>query len=395
MDFIKKINLEKLILFIGVIYLFFLFRRGDSKYLLAIILICLSFIQGAKENFQRIIRYKKEVMISLIYIFLILISHFISEYKENRLDEALRMSIYSIGFLFVGLNLKISEKYYKYILPSLMIFSLSSIGKGFQDFYKNFNRLSWYRVGGGEITTEYAFEIGIYLLIGIVGYLYYKRKIYKFFSGGYIVLNIILMVATKSRNLVVVMPVLVAIIFILVYKRNLKWFFISLFSTMILLLGALKFSSKISLLNRLSAISSLDKIKDDIRTRIYFKGIEFGKENILMGNGLYKYKVEGFKVINDSRSFGHFHNNFIEVFATQGIIVLVGYIIFLIILGMRLLKDYTLEEKFLEKSIKLLAFLVFLFMILYGQFEVSYYFKKGYQIVFTIISLSLMIDIKK
>ena len=88
----------------------------------------------------------------------------------------------------------------------------------------------------------------------------------------------------------------------------------------------------------------------------------------------------------------HYHNNFIETAVTQGLLTLGIYIIFLINLLISLLKSYFSEKDTLKKYIKLLAISVLLFINFYGLFEVSFYFEKIYQLVFTIIAISFIID---
>ena len=90
----------------------------------------------------------------------------------------------------------------------------------------------------------------------------------------------------------------------------------------------------------------------------------------------------------------HYHNNFIETAVTQGLLTLGIYIVFLINLLVSLLKSYFSEKDTLKKYIKLLAISVLLFINLYGFFEVSFYFEKIYQLVFTIIATSFIIDNK-
>ena len=57
-----------------------------------------------------------------------------------------------------------------------------------------------------------------------------------------------------------------------------------------------------------------------------------------------------------------------------------------------MLKNYFREKDRLKKYIKLLAISVYLFINFYGLIEVSFYFEKIYQLVFTIIAISFIID---
>ena len=71
---------------------------------------------------------------------------------------------------------------------------------------------------------------------------------------------------------------------------------------------------------------------------------------------------------------------------------MVVYIAFLATLFIRMLKNYFKEDDRLKKYIKLYALAVFIFSILYGLFESVFYFEKIYQLIFTIIAISFIID---
>ena len=57
-----------------------------------------------------------------------------------------------------------------------------------------------------------------------------------------------------------------------------------------------------------------------------------------------------------------------------------------------MLKNYFKEKDRLKRYIKLSALAIFIFSILYGLFEPIFYFEKIYQLIFTIIALSFIID---
>ena len=88
----------------------------------------------------------------------------------------------------------------------------------------------------------------------------------------------------------------------------------------------------------------------------------------------------------------HYHNIFIETAVTQGVLTLIVYIAFLTTLFIRMLKNYFKEDDRLKRYIKLYALAVFIFSILYGLFEPIFYFEKIYQLIFTIIAISFIID---
>ena len=71
---------------------------------------------------------------------------------------------------------------------------------------------------------------------------------------------------------------------------------------------------------------------------------------------------------------------------------MIVYIIFLITLFIRMLNNYFKEDNRLKRYIKLYTLAVFIFSILYGLFEPIFYFEKIYQLIFTIIAISFIID---
>ena len=119
------------------------------------------------------------------------------------------------------------------------------------------------------------------------------------------------------------------------------------------------------------------------------EGIEKAKNSTLLGEGFYKYKGNN---IESYKNVDHYHNNFIETAVTQGLLTLSVFVIFLINLFISMLKNYLKENDRLKKYIKLLAISTFVFINFYGLFEVTFYFEKIYQLVFTIIAISFIID---
>ena len=77
---------------------------------------------------------------------------------------------------------------------------------------------------------------------------------------------------------------------------------------------------------------------------------------------------------------------------TQGILTLIVYLLFLVTLFIRMLKNYFKENDILKKYIKLFGIAVFIFSNLYGLFEPIFYFEKIYQLIFTIIAFTFIID---
>ncbi|WP_338945085.1 O-antigen ligase family protein [Fusobacterium canifelinum] len=387
----KKNFWEQLIAFSMLVYLYFLSRRGgNSKDIVSILIMIFTLIYSYKEGIKRYLTYKKEIIISILYIILVGISYVILENKGNdRFYAFLHATLFSVGFMIVLLNYKLDNKYIKYIVPLLLIISLPSMYKGVLDFYKHYNEINQYRIEGSTYTTKYAAELGMYLLLGIFSIIYYKKIYIKLLLIPYILANLWLIFLTQSRNTFIAIPLTIVFLYSIVdWKKGVAILLILLCGIGILF----KYNHSISNINRIkSTISTVEKVKDDIRYTVFLNGIERAKNNLIIGEGFYKYKriplpIESIHVTD------HYHNNFIETAVTQGVLTLVVYIVFLITLFIRMLKNYFKENDRLKKYIKLYGLAVFIFSILYGLFESVFYFEKIYQLIFTIIAISFIID---
>ena len=381
---------SQLIAFSILVYLFFLSRRGgSSKDIISILIMLFTLIYSYKEGIKRYLAYKKEITISILYIILVSISYLILDDKgDGRFYTFTHATFFSVGFMLILLNYKLNNKYIKYILPLLIIISLPAMYKGALDFFKHYNELGWYRIEGSTYTTKYAAEIGIYLLLGIFSFAYYKKIYIKLLLLPYILTNLALILSTQSRNTFIAIPLTIIFLYTVVdWKKGIIILLVLLGGLVILL----KSNYNVSNINRIkSSISTVEKIKVDARYIIFSHGIEKAKNHIFIGDGFYKYK--GGKLITPIEAVEHYHNIFIETAVTQGVFTSVVYIVFLITLFIRMLKNYFKEKDRLKRYIKLYATAVLVFSVLYGLFEVIFYFEKIYQLIFTIIALSFIID---
>ena len=389
----KKNNfLNALIILSMLAYLFFLSRRGgDTKDVLSIFIMFLIFIYSFKNGIKRYLIHKRDIIIGALYLVLVTISYVIVDEKgDDKFYTFLHTTIFSIGFMLVLLNYKLEDKYIKYILPTLLLISVPSIYKGIIDAYKNLDILQYYRIVGDTSTPKYAAEIGIYLLLGFFSFFYYKKIYVKILLACYILITLMLTFFTQSRGAFLAVPLTIILIFtILDWKKGL----IAIIITLGLAFSLFKYSNKIRVIDRIeSSIMTKEKIKKDARYTIFSDGIKEAKNYPIIGKGFFFYK--GQKLHSAGENIDHYHNNFIETAVTQGLLTLSIYIIFLINLLISLLKNYFSEKDILKKYIKLLAISVFLFINFYGFIEVSFYFEKIYQLVFTIIAISFIIDNK-
>ena len=386
----KKNFWEQLIAFSMLVYLYFLSRRGgNSKDIVSILIMIFTLIYSYKEGIKRYLTYKKEIIISILYIILVVLSYIILDDKGgDRFYTFSHATLFSVGFMIILLNYKLNNKYIKYILPLLLIISLPSMYKGIVDFYKHYNEISWYRLEGNTYTTKYAAELGMYLLLGIFSIIYYKKIYIKLLLIPYIFINLWLIFLTQSRNTFIAIPLTIIFLYTIVdWKKGIIILLILLCGITILF----KYNHNIANINRIkNSISTVEKIKVDARYIIFLDGIEKAKNHFFIGEGFFKYR--GGKLNTPIEITEHYHNIFIETAVTQGVFTLIVYITFLITLFIRMLKNYFKEDDRLKRYIKLYALAVFIFSILYGLFEPIFYFEKIYQLIFTIIAISFIVD---
>ena len=380
--------LNNLIVLSILVYLFFLSRRGgDTKDAISTFIMFLIFVYSLKNSIKRYLTHKIDIIVGLLYLILVTISYILVDEKGNdKFYVFSHATIFSIGFMLVLLNYKLEDKYVKYILPILLLISIPPIYKGCIEFYKNLDIIRSYRLVGDTSTPKYAAEVGIYLLLGFFSFFYYKKKYIKILLACYTIINLMLVFFTQSRGSFLAILLTIILIFtILDWKKGL----ITAILILSFIIPLIKYSDKIRVISRIeSSITSKEKIKKEARYPIFMEGIKKAKEFSLLGEGFYKYQNSNIK----SYHVTHYHNNFIETAVTQGSLTLIAYIIFLINLFISMVKNYLKENDMLKKYIKLLAISTFVFINFYGLIEVSFYFEKIYQLVFTIIAISFIID---
>ena len=386
----KKNFWEQLIAFSMLVYLYFLSRRGgNSKDIVSILIMIFTLIYSYKEGIKRYLTYKKEIIISILYIILVGLSYIILDDKGgDRFYAFSHATLFSVGFMIILLNYKLDNKHVKYILPLLLIISLPSMYRGIVDFYKHYNVITQYRIEGNTYTTKYAAELGVYLLLGIFSIVYYKKIYIKLLLIPYIFINLWLIFLTQSRNTFIAIPLTIIFLYTIVdWKKGIIILLILLCGITILF----KYNHNIANINRIkNSISTVEKVKVDARYIIFLDGIEKAKNHFFVGEGFFKYR--GGKLNTPIEITEHYHNIFIETAVTQGVFTLIVYITFLITLFIRMLKNYFKEDDRLKRYIKLYALAVFIFSILYGLFEPIFYFEKIYQLIFTIIAISFIVD---
>lgn len=388
-NMINKENFfDNLIIIFTTCYLFFLFRRGgDTKYIFSILLSIIGVFCAYKNRFATIKTYKLVYIFGTIYLILLSLVFYFSENKSNaRIEDFLGMTLYSVVYFLAVINIEVKKEIYLKAMPIITILSLGSLYRGLQDIYIHKNQLSWYRISGKTYTTVYAGEIGTYVVLGVLSIFIYKNKYIKLGYCVYTFLCLYIVFHTKSRNSMLMIPMALSIVY---FIKDMRRGAIGMIIITLALLFIIKNAAKIEGLERLRTISSIEKIQKDARYSIFKEGITNGKKSLLLGEGFYKYKES---TLNTSRvkSQPHYHNIFIETFATQGLPTLFSYLLFLFILFYYLIKNYIFEKKIEIKKIRLLILVVALFMFLYGQAEPIFYFTKLYMVLFTVMTLGFI-----
>lgn len=386
---LKKINLERITPIIGIIYLFFLFKRGgDTKYIFSFLLIIISILYMLKNKFETVKEYKYLYIFGFLYLICLGITFQFSTINKGngRIADLLGMTLYSIVFFLCSININLDLKKYSKIILIISFFSLGALYRGLMEIYTHWNQLDYYRISGRTYTTIYAGEIGIYIIIGVISIFIYKNIYLKIGYMFYTVLSIFVLFYTKSRNSMLMIPLALALTY---FIKNIKKGSIIVLTTLLCSALIIKNAEKIEGLERLSSISTIKKIEEDARVQLFKKGIENGVDNILMGEGFYKHKES--TIVGDRNERNpHYHNTFIETFATQGIGTLISYVLFLLFLFYYMIKNYIFEKCNQVKKIKLLVIGIGIFSYLYGMAEPIFYFTKLYIVLFTVMSIGFI-----
>ncbi|MGL5023175.1 MAG: O-antigen ligase family protein [Cetobacterium sp.] len=385
-NIINKENFfDNLIIILATCYLFFLFRRGgDTKYIFSILLTIVGVFCAYKNKFVAIKIYKWIYIFGIIYLVLLSLVFYFSKNKTNdRIEDFLGMTLYSVVYFLAVLNIEVKENMYLKIIPLITFLSLDSLYRGVQDIYIHRDRLAWYRISGKTYTTIYAGEIGVYVLLGIFCIYMYKNIYIKLGYSIYSLLCVYVLFYTKSRNSMLMIPITLVIIY---FFKNMKRGIIVAIFTILILIFSIKNATKIKGLERLATISTVEKIKKDARYIIFKDGINNGEKNLLLGEGFYKYKEHTLKTSRAGYQ-PHYHNIVVETFATQGLLTTLSYILFIYSLYYYLFKSYIFEKNKKIKKIRLTILGTTMFVFFYGMAEPVFYFTKLYMVLFMILTI--------
>ena len=394
-------NIKKISLFITVLltlYLFFIAKRGgDTKHIFSILLMLTIAFQMVITKENKIKKYKYLYLAGIGYMICVSLSYLKTENQINKFPDFLNVVLYTTGFFLLSLNAKFEERVYKYFIPIVTIFSYDAIYRGIIELPLYFKG-SGFRLTGGVGPTVYAAEIGIYVIIGIFGMIHYKKIKYKIFYLTYFLINILLMLGTQSRALLVFLPITFIILIIIKKRKEGLLIFCGM-----LVVGLVAFNNieKIPFIQRLSSISGIEKIKSDARFIIIKKGIEIEREIFPKNLGFYAYKegelissqevIENNKVleIDSGKGYVHFHNVVLELLITQGFLSLIFYFVFNLLILKELLKKYLNSKKNKQENIIVsIAIATYIYFTLLGFVEATFYFEKSSLLIYTILMIA-------
>lgn len=389
MERLKKYLIrDNIVILLGILYFFFLSRRGgDSKYRVAFILSLLGLFQYYKDKF--IIRekiLKINAILGFGYVLLLSLIYYFTEDKFNKLERFLSLTYFSIVFSFFIGKLTLKRSLLDKILPLILLMTVPSIVRGIREIIANTDKLLYYRIHGGVYTTVYAGEIGLYIIVGIILFSYYEKWYFKFLMLGYIGINGVIIYFCKSRNGVISVFLTLAI---LILCKNIKKGIVGIVILGAILFGTLKLAENSNYVKRVGNLTSIEKIEKESRVPIYIRGIKLAKENIYTGQGFYNHLNNEYIVVETGEHITHFHNNFIELSITQGVLMSLLYFSYFVALIIYFIKKIKLKDGIIQLY-SYLALGSIIFYQAYGLFDSSIYMPKLIDLTFLFITLGII-----
>lgn len=370
LDILEKYDKNTLLEISLIILIFFFIRKGNDRYLIAALFSGIIFfrsIYNKKFNFFD----KKIILLYCIYSIFLLLSMYKNTIEVNRV---FRLILCNFFFFWCLSQIGIKEKFYNKILGVASIFSLISSYRGFKE-WKMHSFASSYRIIEAGYPTIYTIEIGLYVFISLFCFIKTKNIYLKIISGLIFLFSCFVLVGTHSRVTLILVPLLLfglGIYYLIRNKKiNLKYLFL------LGIIGVLFLNSPLleQHTKRLDSINNLKKIKNDVRVKIYIKGLKDFKENNYRALGYRYYVNHNLNAVSWEKT-PHLHNNILEVMVTEGIGALIFYILYNIYffkLLLRRMKENITEE---QKNIIKLSIVLFIFINLAGLVDSNIYFYK-------------------
>ncbi|MEH1738770.1 O-antigen ligase family protein [Fusobacterium varium] len=378
---IKNKFLIKIISIMTIIYIFFLIRKGNERYIIDVILAIITLFTAFRINEKN--KVNKWLSFYLIgYVLLMGLSLYKTNGKNFQLFFRISFHIYILFLCFT--QIKIEEKIYKNLIFIISFFSLIILFKGLEEWSAN-NFSLYYRVKGWSYPTIFTIEIGTYNLISFFSIFYYKNRILKFSSLIIFVFSLFILLGTNSRVTIILIPIIIIGVVLFFYGSKIRKRDIIIIMSLIFLLQISSFEKRFY---RLKSLSTIENIKKETRIKIYIKGMEDFKNNNYRSLGFNFYENKKINVIKGEEN-PHLHNNILEILVTQGALALVFYLL----LNFYLLKEMLKKLKTLvprsQKFMLYLGITLNIFINLSGLVDSNIYFIKTNQLIFFIYALSL------
>lgn len=389
----KYLTRDNIVVLLGIFYLFFLSKRGgDSKHKVAFILSILGLFQYYKDKFiikEKIL--KINAIFGVVYVVLATLIYYFTEDKIGKNEVFLSLTYFSVIFSFLIGRLNLKRNLIDKISPLILLMTVPGILRGIKEILENVDKLLYYRIHGGGYTTIYAGEIGLYIIIGVILFFYYEKWYFKLLMLGYIGINGMIIYFCKSRNGVISVFLTLAI---LILCKNLKKGIVCIVVLGMILFGSLKLAENSKYISRIGNLVSIEKIEKESRVPIYIRGAKMIKENVYKGQGFYNYLNNRYVVEETGEHIIHFHNNFIELSITQGLMTCLFYFSYFTTFIIYFIKKIQFEDKIVQLY-SYLALGSIVFYQAYGLFDSSIYMIKLTDLTFLFITLGVILTSKK
>lgn len=365
-----------------IILIFFIVRKGKDRYIVDLIVMGITlFFVIYKRQINRLNKYL------IFFLLAYLLSTSLSFIKGNlKNNEAFFDYIIHGYIVFLILSqMQLTEKYYKYFLPFLALCSLIITIKSIREwslvgFDPN------YRIYKSAYPTIISIELGVYVLICFISFLYSKGYIKKIIYFIILIISIIALFSANSRNTLMTIPIIILGIFLIEYRKNLK------VSHIVVLIFSLFFLLKTPYVNqyfhRVKKMTNIENIKKETRIKIWNYGLEKFEKNNYKAFGFKYFEKNKIKVIQGEEN-PHLHNVFLEIMVTQGIPALLFYIFFNIFLLKEMLKKIRTTIVESQKVMNYLTIAILIFYNLSGLVDANIYFKKVNLLVYFLYALAL------
>lgn len=275
----------------------------------------------------------------------------------------------------------------KRIIILINLFSIYSVFKGLLFISEN-GVLRRGSIWGNP--NYYSMIVGLFIIISYISLLYEKNKVLKTL---YFILNMLqifcLVSIGQSRNVffsLIAVYILGMLLFLIIEKK------VKLFSKKTLGLLTIIFIILISInyleINLRVFNVGVEEVVDDPRMLIWKKALIEENFNILHGKGFAYYTMNNFKD-KVGVSIAALHNDYLEIFVTQGIFSLISYLLFFIFSFFIVLK-----KLFRERDIcSFITLMIILYFGGIGMFDNPLYQKRVFQFLFLFLGLTLSSEI--